>query len=160
MFTLYYFQRILFLSDKIYEPSLEQINLYGEFIKGFTREEKIEISFDESFSDDIASYIIPSLKKISKTLYIEDEFKERLYQEKLISTVYFDRKDDKVTADIIFTYGDVKLNPFQYNNRLDHKILVRNIEGEKAVTNLLERFSFKKGIECYELEDEEKLLDF
>ncbi len=62
-----------FLSDKIYEPSLEQINLYGEFIKGFTREDKIEISFDESFSDDIASYIIPSLKKISKTLYIEDE---------------------------------------------------------------------------------------
>ncbi|APU60602.1 SNF2 helicase associated domain-containing protein [Clostridium botulinum] len=149
-----------FYNDKIYEPSLEQINLYGEFIKGFTREEKIEISFDESFSDDIASYIIPSLKKISKTLYIEDEFKERLYQEKLISTVYFDRKDDKVTADIIFTYGDVKLNPFQYNNRLDHKILVRNIEGEKAVTNLLERFSFKKGIECYELEEEEKLLDF
>ena len=149
-----------FYNDKIYEPSLEQINLYRGFIKGFTREEKIEISFDESFSDDIASYIIPSLKKMSKTLYIEEEFKERFYQEELISTVYFDKKDDKVTADIIFTYGDVKLNPFQHNNRLDHKILVRNIEGEKAVTNLLERFSFKKGVECYELEEEEKLLDF
>ncbi|MBO0540556.1 ATP-dependent helicase [Clostridium botulinum] len=149
-----------FYNDKIYEPSSEQINLYKGFVKGFTRENGIGISFDESFSEDIASYVIPSLKKISKTLYIEEEFKKRFYEEELISTVYFDKRDDKVTADIIFTYGDVKLNPFQYNNRLDHKVLVRNIEEEKAVTNLLERFSFKKGVECYELEEEEKLLDF
>ncbi|NFV70195.1 DEAD/DEAH box helicase [Clostridium botulinum] len=156
MITKEYF----FYNDKIYEPSLEQINLYRGFIKGFTKEGKTEISFDESFSEDIASYIIPSLKKISKILYIEEKFKKRFYEEKLISTVYFDKKDDKVTANIIFTYGDVKVNPFQYNNRLDYKILVRNIEKEKVVTNLLERFYFKKDVDCYELENEEKLLDF
>ncbi|EJO5346791.1 SNF2 helicase associated domain-containing protein [Clostridium botulinum] len=149
-----------FYNEKIYNPSLEQINLYKGFVKGFTKEGTTEISFDESFSDDIASYIIPSLKKISKNLYVDKDFKQRFYEEKLISTVYFDKKHDKVTANIIFTYGNVKINPFQYNNRLDEKILIRNVEEEKAVTNILEKFYFKKGEDCYELEDEEKLLDF
>ncbi|WP_251859583.1 DEAD/DEAH box helicase [Clostridium sp. Marseille-Q2269] len=149
-----------FYNNKIYGPSLEQINLYEGFFSGFIREKKREISFQESFSQDIVSYVIPSLKKISKKLYIDKSFKERFYEEDLISTVYFDKKDNKITANIIFTYGNVKINPFQYNNRLDYKILVRNIKRERFVTDLLEKFYFEKSADCYELQDEDNILNF
>lgn len=145
---------------KIYEPSEDLIRNYKPFLKQFLKEKSSEISFNDNFSEDVASFILPALKKISRNVQVDKEFKNKFYEEPLNPCIYFDKQEDNIIANIIFKYGDVEINPLGNENKKDEKILIRDIEGEKNVIGILEAFNFKKENYNYILKDEEQLLNF
>ncbi|WP_027623036.1 DEAD/DEAH box helicase [Clostridium lundense] len=152
--------RYFLYEDKIYEPSEELIKNYKPFFNEFSKEKSREIIFNENFSEEVASFILPALKKISRDVQVDREFKEKFYQETLKTSIYFDKQDDNIIANVIFKYGDTEINPLGNENKKGEKILIRDIEGEKNIIGILEAFNFKKENYNYVLQDEEQLLNF
>ncbi len=153
--------RYFLYDSKIYKPSKEQVERYTPFFNHFMKENKMQLSFSENESEDIASFVIPSLKKISKNVKVDESFKNKFYEESLKSIVYFDKMDDEITASIIFKYGDIEINPLEdHSNREYNMVLVRDIEGEMKIGDILKSFYFQKEKSNYVLKDEEMLLDF
>lgn len=145
---------------KIYETSEEWINNYKVLFNVFLEEKTTEITFSNNYSEEIASYVLPMLKKVGRKVEVEEAFKERFYEEPLKISLYFDKNEGVILCTIIFKYGDVEINPLGVEEKEKGKILVRNVEEENKVINILEGFSFKKEEESYNLEGEEETLDF
>lgn len=86
--------------------------------------------------------------------------KDKFYHEELNTSVYFDKREEKILANILFKYGNIEIGPFQSEVEGGERILIRDIEGEKKIISILENFHFKRENYNYVLEDEEKLLNF
>lgn len=150
-----------FYDNNIYIPSNEQIEMYEPFYNSFIKEGGTEITFYEEETEDIASYVIPALKKISKKVIIDKNIQEKFYQEPLKTIIYFDKEYENVTASVIFKYRDIEFNALKdKEDKNTDKILVRDIDGESKIINTLIAFSFEKTDHNFAIKDEEKLLDF
>ncbi|PRR80167.1 Bacterial SNF2 helicase associated [Clostridium liquoris] len=118
---------------KIYEPSEELIKNYKPFFNQFLKKRSHEISFNENFSEDVASFVLPALKKISRNVQVDKGLKNKFYEEPLKSSIYFDKQEDNIIANVLFKYGDIEINPLANENKKEEKILIRDIEGEKRL---------------------------
>ncbi|MBC2397829.1 DEAD/DEAH box helicase [Clostridium tetanomorphum] len=145
---------------KIYNPSQELVKNYEPFFNYFLKEKKLQLNFNKNYSNDIASFVLPTLKKISRVLEVDNELKDKFYHEELNTSVYFDKREEKILANILFKYGNIEIGPFQSEVEGGERILIRDIEGEKKIISILENFHFKRENYNYVLEDEEKLLNF
>ncbi len=150
-----------YYNKKIYMPADEQIKVYKALYNAFIEQRSPEITFHQSESEEIASYIIPALKKIGTKVTVNSSIKDKFYEEPLKPCLYFDKDKDAVVCDVIFKYGNIDINPLKDNEtREDEKVLVRDIEGEAAVVDILTAFQFEKRKFNLILEDEDKILDF
>nr|WP_183128147.1 SNF2 helicase associated domain-containing protein [Clostridium autoethanogenum] len=151
-----------YYNNKIYVPTNEQVRVYKALYNTFIEQKNSEITFQQSESEEIASYIIPALKKIGTKVTVNDVIKEKFYEEPLKPCLYFDKDKDAVVCDVIFKYGDIDINPLKDDGARedDEKVLVRDIEEEAAIVDTLTAFQFEKGKSNFILEDEDKILDF
>ncbi|MDP4176807.1 MAG: DEAD/DEAH box helicase [Bacillota bacterium] len=150
-----------FYKENIYKPSLEQINIYTPFYNNFIDEPSNELSFDISDSEKIASFIVPNLRKISKSVNVDKNLENNFYEEPLKTNIYFDKVDDYAAAELKFNYGDIEINPLKEpEKRLGSRILIRDVCAENDISAILQGYGFTKADEKYVLKDEEKLVDF
>ncbi len=150
-----------YYDNKIYIPTDEQVRVYKALYNTFTEQRSSKITFHQNESEEIASYIIPALKKIGTKVTVNNSIKEKFYEEPLKPCLYFDKDRDAVVCDVIFKYGNIYINPLRDNEaREDGKVLVRDIEEEAGIVDTLIAFQFEKGEFNFILEDEDKILDF
>lgn len=150
-----------FYNNIIYKPSKEQLRVYVPFHNGIAEDKNHSMTFTMNDSEKIASYIVPGLKKISKSVNIDKNLEDNFYEEPLKVSIFFDKENDNATATIKFIYGDLEINPLKDSGRrTDKRILIRDVEEETKIANILESFGFKRDSERYILEDEEMLVDF
>ncbi|MEW9094939.1 MAG: DEAD/DEAH box helicase [Clostridiaceae bacterium] len=149
-----------FYEGKIYIPSESWVRAYRVLFNAFINEKTMEISFKEDYNEEIASYVLPLLNKIGRKVDVEEKFKDRFYQEPLKTSIYFDKNEKEILCTIIFKYGEIEINPLVREERGKEKILVRNIDEENKIINILENFSFGSGKENYFLANEDEILDF
>jgi hypothetical protein len=73
-----------------------------------------------------------------------------------------DKEDDAVTARVEFGYGEIRFNPFAGGPGLQagDKILVRDAEGERAITNLFEKAEFRTLNGNLYLKEDEAIYQF
>jgi len=81
----------------------------------------------------VASFVLPALKKISRNVQVDKGLKNKFYEEPLKSSIYFDKQEDNIIANVLFKYGDIEINPLANENKKEEKILIRDIEGEKRL---------------------------
>lgn len=153
-----------FYRGNIYEVSDEYLTYYKAFLDYFINENKREIEFRKEDSEDIASYILPTLKKISTNIDIDEKFKDKFLEIPLKAMIYLDKEDRNITASIIFKYGSEKIDSLSQEERdkkvqLD-KVLIRDIKGENEVINVLKSFGFEKEIHKYKLKNQDEILNF
>lgn len=151
-----------FYDGKIYKPSQDQINIYAPFYNSLSIGNKTQsISINKQFGDQIGSYIIPAVKKISRSLSIDESIKDSFYDVPLKSQIYLDKVENRILSDVQFNYNDVVINPLnesQINN--DCGILIRDVVLETELINKLLSYGFVKDTEHFTLSDEEKIVDF
>lgn len=153
--------RYFFYKNNIYMPSSEQLKIYIPFYNTFMNERSYHIAFDKADGDKIASFIVPSLKKISKSVSLDKNLQQDLYEKELKAKVYLDKDRDNAVAKVIFSYGEIDINPLMEVPVKNTKgVLIRNVEMELNLLAFIESFGFTKGKELYFLGDEEKLVDF
>lgn len=150
-----------FYNSNIYLPSYNQLKTYKPFYDIFIKKGENKINFHEEEISNIASFIIPSLNKISRKLIIDKNIEENLYQEPLKAIIYFDKDHELITATVIFKYGEIEFNALKYKeDKPISKALVRDISSEYEIINTLVNFGFKENSYNFVIQDEEKLLNF
>lgn len=153
--------RYFFHKNSIYMPSNEQLKIYIPFYNAFINERSYHIAFDKEDGDKIASFIVPSLKKISKSVTLDRNLQQNIYEEPLQVKVYLDKDRDNAAAKVLFVYGDIEINALNEQPLKNVKgVLIRDVETELNLLSFIESFGFTKGKEMYLLDDEDKIADF
>lgn len=151
----------LFYEGFIYKVDEQKRKLYIPFYNAFLHEKKNVIKFDIDDSENIASYIIPSLKKISDKLVIDTSLEDKFYHEPLYTKIYLDKSNDMIMATIKFCYGDIRINPLaKETDRVKNAILVRDIETELDVIGVFKNYKFQKYGDEFINNEEEEIVDF
>jgi len=149
-----------FLEGKIHRISEGQREFFLPFFNAF--EQKTNgISFAEKQQERFVSQILPVIRKIGQ-VEISPAVKNSFYEADLEVRLYLDRAGDTVTAKVEFIYGSIKFNPFAAVSPTDTegKILVRDLESERSLLQLLEKTEFKNANGELYLEREEDIYDF
>ena len=113
-----------------------------------------------------ASEALPLLGKLGQ-VSIDPTLEDKFNQETLQASIYFDRaKDMGITARLEFHYGDTVINPFAsnrktLNNSADSTvILIRSVDQERKIINILEQADFIVSKGQIHLEDDDKIFEF
>ena len=154
--------KYFFYEGKIYELPNDQRYAYLPFYNRFKEEGNNFIEFYEEEKDDVASFLIPSLKRISNQVIIDSSVESEFYIEKLKAIIYFEKSDENVEVTIIFKYGDTEINPFNNKENSVHegRVLIRDIEKELEIINLFKGFGIDNTNKGFEITDEKVLLEF
>jgi len=151
----------IFYEKNIYKINSEHKKLFIPFYNAFLREKENTISFDLSDRESIASYIIPSLKKISDRVVIDKTLEERFYEELLNTKIYLDKTNDMIVATIKFCYGEIQINPLRKEEyRKGDAVLVRDIQTELKIVNLFRNYKFQKYGDDFINNDEDNIVEF
>ncbi|MBC2580437.1 DEAD/DEAH box helicase [Clostridium sp. DJ247] len=153
--------KYFYYNNSIYVPNPQQIRTYIPLFNTFSKNKNTKITFSEDESVELASYIIPALKKIGNKVEVHKTLKNKFHEEPLKSLIYFDKDNDAVIARVIFKYGDTEINALKdTKEREDEKIIIRDIEGEASIVNTLLSYNFEKGKDNFIIDEEEEILDF
>lgn len=150
-----------FYDGIIYKVTNKKKELYIPFYNAFLKENKNTIRFNIDDSEKIASYIIPSLEKITDNLVIDNMLKEKFYRETLNVKIYLDRSNEMIMAKLKFQYGDIIINPLnKEDERSQNFILVRDMETELNIIKLFKDYKFQKYGDEFINNEEEQIVDF
>jgi SNF2 family DNA or RNA helicase len=151
-----------FYLGEIYELPIAQKNAYLPFYNRFKEEKNNFIEFYEEEKDDVASFVLPTLNKISDKVNIDTSLENEFYIKELKAIVYFEKKSENVKVRITFKYGDIDINPFnsKENKAQEGRALIRDLDKEMNIINLFHEFGFISTSKGFEIRDEEKLLEF
>jgi SNF2 family DNA or RNA helicase len=153
--------RYYFYKGNIFMPSNTQLKIYVPFYNAFMSERSYHISFNKDDGDKIASYIVPSLKKISNKIELDKNLESDFYEEILKVKLYLDKEDDGASAAIVFNYGDIDIDGIQEERIKNARgILIRDIDTELGMYTLLESYGFIRNKDKYVINDEAKLVSF
>ncbi|WP_418921829.1 SNF2 helicase associated domain-containing protein [Clostridium ganghwense] len=150
-----------FYGSNIYKPTKEQREVYIPFYHILIDSKHRSIRFDNEDSEELASYIIPSLRKVSSEVNIDSGIVENLYEEPLKTAIYLDKEGNGVSAKVKYIYGEIEINPLRDEDiRKEKTILVRDIRTEIKSINSILNFGFEKGKNKFILKNDERLIDF
>ena len=148
-----------FYKGSIYKPSEKQLSIYVPVYNELIKRNSVLKALNKKDMEKIASVIIPSLKKISKKINVQGEIDKDFQEEPLIPKLYFDSSNSIITCEVHFNYGDIIINPLhQEKENRENVILIRDIEGEEKIKDVIKNFGFKASTLKYQLEDENEIV--
>ncbi|QGU96758.1 ATP-dependent helicase [Clostridium bovifaecis] len=151
----------IFYNDKIYRLSEEQKQVFSAFYNSYRDKREKSIFLSVKDKEEIASYVIPSLRKISYEVKVDPLITQDLYEKPLKVSIYLDKEKEGISAKVKCFYGDVEVNPLSGEGGKGNKgILVRDIIGESTPINTLLTLGFQKQKDKLVLKDEEFLIEF
>lgn len=150
-----------FYKNSIYMPGSEQLKLYSPLYNAFIGEKSYHIIFNREDGEKVASYIVPSLRSIGRSVELDENLRNILFEKDLKIKVFLDKLEQEVSARVVYNYSDIEIDPLQENHINSEKgILVRDIKAELKVLNLLRSFGFVETQNKYMLYEEENLVNF
>lgn len=157
--SYYIFQKKIYLATPTQRDLLPPILI--ALRKGPTTNLLIPAAKKEFF----ASEALPLLEKLGQ-VSIDPTLEEKFNQETLQASIYFDRAQDMgITARLEFRYGETIINPFTSTretiNSVDSSvILIRSVNQEREILNILEQADFIVSKGQIHLADDDKIFEF
>ncbi len=152
--------------DNIYRASPTQKNLLPPILRALRNGSTSNLVIPAAQKELFASEALPLLGKLGQ-VSIDPTLEGKFSQEALQANIYFDRaKDMGITARLEFHYGDTVINPFAstretVNNSADNTvILIRSVEQERKILNILEQADFIVSKGQIHLEDDDQIFEF
>ncbi len=101
------------------------------------------------------------LPKIGDSMDIDipEELQDRYISPEFKATIYFDRYNNGIKADLHFIYGEFEFSCFE-NPDSDYYIIIRQKEKEDKIKELLENYGFDPRSNFYHLKSESAIYDF
>ena len=153
--------KYFFYKDKIHKLSREEADTIMPIYQEVSDKDMETLRIDKDLKEAFVSTVLPKMKKHSK-VSLDKSIEDSIYSPQLQVQMYLDRKDNTILGKVLFFYGDIEINPFtsETPKKDPNKILLRDIEGEELILNLLEESEFKVEEGRVYLEDEELIFDF
>ncbi|SDK18849.1 DEAD/DEAH box helicase [Natronincola ferrireducens] len=104
-----------------------------------------KIPIDKEEQEAFLSEVYPVIKGLGR-VETNKKLDERINTAPLKIEVYFDRSDNKITADVRFLYGTTTIYPFNPNEgekEKSNRVVLRDIQGERRALSFFENRDFK-----------------
>ncbi|WP_158282297.1 DEAD/DEAH box helicase [Salipaludibacillus keqinensis] len=161
MYATYFGKKygLLFLQGVFYILKGDQLEAFDSLFFQIAMEDPSEMLLEEHQLESFASVVLPQLNEIGE-VELSRSIRENIQMSPLVPLLHVDYQGDRVTAEVIFQYGDVKLSPFKQAATEGSQLIVRDMEKEYYLLSFIEDIPFKfNGTELY-LEEMEDILDF
>jgi len=152
--------------ENIYLASSTQKNLLPPILRALREGSTTSLVIPSAQKELFASEALPLLGKLGQ-VSIDPTLEGKFSQETLQATIYFDRALDMgITARLEFHYGDIVINPFAstretLNTSADSTvILIRSVDQERKILNILEQADFIVSKGQIHLEDDDQIFEF
>ncbi len=147
--------------DTICKVSNQQRDYFKPFFRYISKQNSNKISFVDQDKERFFTEILPFVEKIGQ-VSIDDELQAMVERLEFQPQIYLDRFEDIITADVKFKYGDRTINPFSAdgNKPNSDKILIRDMENEGNILDILAQTDCKVSGNRIYLDEEEKIFDF
>jgi len=154
--------------QNIYLASPSQKNLLPPILRALHKESATNsnLLIPAAQKEFFASEALPLLGKLGQ-VSIDPSLEDKFNQEALQASLYFDRALDMgITARLEFRYGDTVINPFAstreiLNDSADSSlILIRAVDQERKILNILEQADFIVSKGQIHLEDDDEIFEF
>lgn len=150
---------LLFLHGIFYALEGDQLQAFDSLFYQIAMEDPSEMLLEEDQLESFASIVLPQLNKIGE-VELSESIRDNIKMSPLVPQLYVDYQGDRVTAEVIFQYGERKLSPFRQEATEGSQLIVRDMEKEYYLLSFIEDIPFKfNGTELY-LEEMEDILDF
>ncbi len=148
-------------AGNIYQVSAYQKEYLKPFVQYVQNEKSNRISFLDNDKERLFTEVLPFIEKTGR-VFIDDNLKAMVERPEFEPEIYLDRFSDIITADIKFKYGDRLINPFSAERSRPslEKILIRNLEAEGEILDILAETDCKVSSNKIYLDEEEKIFDF
>ncbi|WP_445491395.1 DEAD/DEAH box helicase [Niallia sp. 03133] len=97
--------------------------------------------------------VAPGLKKLG-TVEVGSAAAKQLQNDELMAKLFLDRVNNRLLAALEFHYGRILLNPLETKEVLENGFLLRDVEKEREILELMENSSFSKTDSGYILQNE------
>lgn len=168
---------IFLLNHKLYVLEDKEKEDFMPLYDTFKKAQDNTISFKKKDISDVANYLLPKLNKLSPLVMKDEKVKEIIKEEPLQVEFYLDKEREGVSCEIKFIYGEetfnylpseIKFKDPSYNeyrstlkdDSQNSNIVIRNIDKERSILEVLENLGFKAKNNNLLLEEEEDLVEF
>lgn len=148
---------LLFYRGVLYEPDHRFIRNYVPFYNNLGMEKKALIFRGEN-RQRFLEEVLPRLHTTIQ-LPIPEELKSRYLHYDLKASIYFDKYNNAIKAELRFQYGEYEFNCFQ-EPHLSGYIIIRQQEKEQQIMRLLEAMNFEPHSSFYILQDDASIYSF
>ena len=107
----------------------------------FSNGREANFSFTNQDTQRVMSELLPFLLRVA-TVTIDPALESRFLHLPLVARVYLDKDGVDVIAQVVFSYGQVSVNPFSPESAPDGALLLRDSPGERAVLDELAQDGF------------------
>jgi Superfamily II DNA/RNA helicases, SNF2 family len=152
--------------QNIYQASPTQKDLLPPILTALRKGSTTSLVISAAQKEFFVSEALPLLGKLGQ-VSIDPTLEDKFNREPLQASIYFDRaKDMGITARLEFHYGNTVINPFAstretLNNSADSTvILIRSVDQERKILNILEQADFIVSKGQIHLEDDDKIFEF
>ncbi|MFA9558562.1 SNF2 helicase associated domain-containing protein [Evansella sp. AB-rgal1] len=150
---------VLFHRGQFYELEEGQGEAIELLIDHLAKYHPAEMTITQDQLENFASLVLPQLQKVGE-VDVAENVREKIQMEPLKGKLYVDYQEDRLTAELIFQYGDEQYSPFDPPQPYSGRVTVRDMEKEYFLLSHVEKVPFKyNGRELY-LEDFDEILDF
>ena len=146
----------------IHRISKQQQEYLKPFYLAMVYQKGRKLRFIEEDKERFVSEILPYAEKAGK-LVICEQVQSMIEKLPLEAEVYLDRSGKDITADVKFLYGTRTINPFANPERSDikdEKLLIREIDREEAILDILASTDFKVKDGRVHLSGEDNIYEF
>ncbi|MFX0549725.1 SNF2 helicase associated domain-containing protein [Hathewaya histolytica] len=138
----------------------EKKKFYIPLYKTMIENKGCRLEINEGHKSDFASFVLPKIKVLGD-IEVKEELREEFYVEDLRVKLYLDKEHNKIILKLKFNYGEVEIDPFSREEVRDERgILMRNIDEEIKVIDIISSLDFIEYDNTFILEDEEKIVEF
>jgi SNF2 family DNA or RNA helicase len=103
--------------------------------------------------------VVPGLRRIGE-VYLDESVLDQLVKSPLKAKLYIDRVNNRLLASLEFQYEHIVINPVTESDLPAGNLLVRDLEKEEAILQLMEESSFATTDEGYLLHNEDLEYEF
>lgn len=148
---------LLFAEGMFYFIEPNQVSIIEEMMELIHGTRVIPVAKEQA--DLFLSAALPSLRRIGE-VKVADHVTEKIVDVPLEAKLYLEMRDTTIYGSLEYCYGVEKVYPF--GEQVEHeKLILRDIEKEQRIMNLIERADFHfNGAELYLIPDEAELYDF
>jgi SNF2 family DNA or RNA helicase len=148
-------KRFFFYGETIYEPSAVFLKTFLPFYTELKKREVI--CFRGTYKEHFISSVLIHLYEQMK-IELPESLQERYIREELKSFCYLDRKGADISLKLEFRYGTHSINPLKaYEGGF---IVIRDLEKEQEILNLLDSLSFFPYQDLFLLREENAMYYF
>lgn len=151
-----------FMGGRIYKTSRRQQENFKPFYLAMMYQKGRKIRFLEEDKEKFVSEVLPFAEKVGP-LIIDEKVQPMIEKVDLEPEIYLDRSGGSIIANVRFKYGERVINPFgpaDKASRTGDKILIRDMEKERSILDILGETEFKvRNHEIY-LDEEARIFDF